>query len=135
MFGWFTDVLKTWLNFNMKLPNSGLVPLFIVAGLKTVGLVYHLVEACILLGCGTTSLGDWCLTFQGDVVLSPSVVEMSKKNEAVVSVYAAGGLRQNVVAEMLEAGYGALVLLSCEESQGTREFSLIDSTLEDETTT
>jgi hypothetical protein len=58
MVAWFTDVLKTWPSFKMKLPNSSLVPLFIVAGLKTVGLDYHLVEACILLGCGTTSLGD-----------------------------------------------------------------------------
>jgi len=38
-------------------------------------------------------MGDWCLTFQGHVVLSASVVEMSKKYEAVVSVVPVGGLR------------------------------------------
>jgi hypothetical protein len=54
---------------------------------------YYLVEASFLLGCGIISMGDWCLTFQGHVVLSASVVEMSKKYEAVVSVVPVDGLR------------------------------------------
>jgi hypothetical protein len=51
-----------------------------------------------------------------------------------VSVDPVGGLRQDVVAEIFEAGYGAVVLASYEESQGIRESGLIDSTLDDKTT-
>lgn len=56
------------------------------------GLDYHVVGACILMGYSTISLGDWCLMFQYNIVLSPSMVERSKKNEAV-TVDPVGGLR------------------------------------------